>query len=76
MHRTHGQRQKKEHWEQFERYLEDPENTPPPEGYTAPFYKADREKEMREAHAVFKARLDAAIARGEWDPETHSVPGT
>ncbi|AKG43782.1 restriction endonuclease subunit m [Streptomyces xiamenensis] len=76
VHRTHGQRQKKEHWEQFERYLEDPENTPPPEGYTAPFYKADREKEMREAHAVFKARLDAAIARGEWDPETHSVPGT
>ncbi|WP_369265801.1 hypothetical protein [Streptomyces harbinensis] len=75
IHRTHGQRQKKEHWEQFERYLKDPENAPPPEGYTAPFYKADREKEMREAHAVFKARLDAAIARGDWDPETHSVPG-
>ncbi|WP_432746098.1 hypothetical protein [Streptomyces sp. JH002] len=72
---AYGHRQTKQHWEQFERYLKDPEKTPPPEGYTAPFYKANREVEMREAHAVFKARLDAAIARGEWDPETHSVPG-
>ncbi|MFE0686585.1 hypothetical protein ACFV0Z_00460 [Streptomyces xiamenensis] len=73
---TYGHGQTKQHWEQFERYLKDPENVPPPDGYTAPFYKANREEEMREAHAVFKARLDAAIARGEWDPETHSVPGT
>jgi hypothetical protein len=29
---------------------------------------------MREAHAVFQARLDAAVARGEWDPEKQEVP--
>jgi hypothetical protein len=29
----------------------------PPEGYEPPFYKADREREMREAHAVFAKRL-------------------
>ena len=47
-----------------------------PEGYTAPFYKADREAEMRAAHAVFQARLDAAMARGEWDPVQQEVPET
>ncbi|WP_163508972.1 hypothetical protein [Fodinicola acaciae] len=71
--RTFGQRQTKASWVQFEAYREDPENVPPPDGYTAPFYKADREKEMREAHAVFKARLDAAVERGEWDPVKQEV---
>lgn len=55
-------------------YLADPERTSPPEGYTAPFYKADRESEMRAIHAVFQARLDAAVARGEWDPVRQEVP--
>lgn len=72
---TYGHGQTKEHWEQFQKYLEDPEKNPVPEGYTAPFYKADREREMREAHAVFQARLDAAVARGEWDPIKQEVPG-
>ncbi|MEU8558393.1 MULTISPECIES: DNA methyltransferase [Streptomyces] len=49
-------------------HLEDPERTPPPEGYQAPFYKADREAEMRAAHAHFQARLDAEIAAGRWAP--------
>ncbi|MFG3003287.1 hypothetical protein [Streptomyces calvus] len=72
--RTIGQRQTKETWAQFEAYLADPDNNPVPDGYTAPFYKADREKEMREAHAYFQKRLDEAVARGEWDPVKQEVP--
>jgi hypothetical protein len=72
--RTIGQRQTKESWAQFQKHLEDKENVPPPHGYTAPFHKADREAEMREAHAVFQARLDAAIQNGEWDPAELEVP--
>ncbi|MFF8593525.1 class I SAM-dependent DNA methyltransferase [Streptomyces sp. NPDC015220] len=30
----------------------------PPEGYVAPFYKAEREREMRAAYAFFVSRLD------------------
>jgi len=84
--RTIGQRQTKETWTQFEAYREavgepspdgvlpaDPGATPP-DGYTAPFYKANREREMREAHAYFKQRLDEAVAKGLWDPETMEVP--
>lgn len=72
--RTIGQRQTKETWAQFEACQAAPDTAPVPEGYTAPFYKADRETEMREAHAVFQARLDAAVARGEWDPVKQEVP--
>ncbi|MFF5308565.1 class I SAM-dependent DNA methyltransferase [Streptomyces massasporeus] len=49
-------------------YLENPKTTPPPAGYTAPFYKADREAEMRAAHAHFQSRLDEEIAAGRWTP--------
>ncbi|MFJ3207510.1 Eco57I restriction-modification methylase domain-containing protein [Streptomyces flaveolus] len=49
-------------------HLENPEATPPPAGYTAPFYKADREAEMRAAHAHFQARLDKEIVAGRWTP--------
>ncbi|MGH4029372.1 hypothetical protein ACQB60_10605 [Actinomycetota bacterium Odt1-20B] len=87
--RTIGQRQTKETWGQFEAYMadpafkahqEDPENnpapvTPVPDGYTAPFYKADRETEMREAHAYFQKRLDDAVAAGKWDPAKQATPG-
>jgi hypothetical protein len=66
--RTIGQRQSRESFAQLEAYLAAPDTIAPPTGYTAPFYKADREAEMREAHAVFQARLDAAIASGEWTP--------
>ena len=30
-----GHGQTKEHWKQFEKYLEDPAANPPPDGYTA-----------------------------------------
>ncbi|MEX5710492.1 hypothetical protein AB1484_19830 [Parafrankia sp. FMc6] len=72
--RTFGQRQSKASWAQFEAYDANPDTAPVPEGYTAPFYKAEREAEMRAAHAVFQDRLDAAVARGEWDPATQEVP--
>lgn len=72
---TYGFDQTKDHWTQFEAYLKDPEAAPVPDGYTAPFYKADREREMREAHAYFKKRLDEAVAKGLWDPEKMEVPG-
>ncbi|MEV6209590.1 hypothetical protein [Kitasatospora sp. NPDC051914] len=72
--RTIGQHQAKESWAQYEAYQAAPNTAPVPDGYTAPFYKADREAEMREAHAVFQARLDAAVARGEWDPIKQEVP--
>ncbi|WP_329096690.1 hypothetical protein [Streptomyces sp. NBC_01439] len=72
--RTIGQRQTKESWAQFEAYQADRENKPVPDGYTAPFHKAKREDEMRAAHAVFKKRLDEAVARGEWDPVKQEVP--
>lgn len=65
---THGHGQTKQDYLDLMAHLEDPERTPPPEGYQAPFYKADREAEMRAAHAHFQARLDAEIAAGRWTP--------
>ncbi|KPI14011.1 hypothetical protein OK006_3450 [Actinobacteria bacterium OK006] len=56
---TYGHGQTKEHYEQFLAY-DKGERSDPPEGYTAPFYKANREKEMRAAHAVFSERLRKA----------------
>ncbi|MDX2525258.1 hypothetical protein [Streptomyces europaeiscabiei] len=72
-HHTYGFDQTKDHWTQFEAYQEAPETAPVPDGYTAPFYKANREREMREAHAYFKKRLDEAVAKGLWDPEKMEV---
>ncbi|MGW5778968.1 hypothetical protein [Streptomyces sp. NPDC003863] len=76
---AYGFDQTKDHWTQFETYQQayekDPETTVPvPDGYTAPFYKAEREREMREAHAYFKQRLDEAVSKGLWDPEKMEVP--
>lgn len=71
---TYGHGQTKEHWAQFQAHLTDPTSVPPPEGYSAPFHKANRVQEMTAAHAVFQARLDAAVARGEWDPIAQEVP--
>ncbi|WP_322751205.1 MULTISPECIES: hypothetical protein [unclassified Frankia] len=59
--------QVKEHYVQLMAHLEDPERVAPPEGYSPPFYQADREAEMRQAHAVFSARLQAAKDAG-WTP--------
>ncbi|WP_367140894.1 MULTISPECIES: hypothetical protein [Streptomyces] len=76
---TYGFDQTKDHWTQFEAYqkaYEMDRNTtvPVPDGYTAPFYKANREREMREAHAYFKNRLHEAVSKGLWDPEKMEVP--
>jgi hypothetical protein len=71
---TYGHGQTKEHWKQFEEYLARGKKPPVPVGYAEPFEPANREKEMRKAHAVFQARLDAAVARGEWDPAKQEVP--
>ncbi|MEZ0064323.1 hypothetical protein ABIA32_000301 [Streptacidiphilus sp. MAP12-20] len=73
--RVFGHGQTRLHYENLQIHLSDP-TVPPPDGYTAPFYKADREAEMRAAHAVFQARLDAAIASGEWTPPAAATPAT
>ncbi|MEW2275392.1 class I SAM-dependent DNA methyltransferase [Streptomyces griseofuscus] len=65
---TFGHGQTKQDYLDLMAHLEDPERIPPPEGYEAPFYKADREAEMRAAHAHFQARLDTEIAAGRWTP--------
>ncbi|MCX5581968.1 class I SAM-dependent DNA methyltransferase [Streptomyces erythrochromogenes] len=67
-HNTYGHGQTKEAYPALLDHLDNPASTPPPEGYAAPFYKADRETEMRAAHAHFSARLDAEIAAGRWTP--------
>jgi hypothetical protein len=56
---TYGFGQTKQDYEHFLAF-QTKERSEPPEGYTAPFYKADREKEMRAAHAYFEARLNSA----------------
>ena len=47
------------------RATEDPAANPPPDGYTPPFYKADRVAEYRQAHAVFSERLRKAQGEGD-----------
>ncbi|MEV4173843.1 class I SAM-dependent DNA methyltransferase [Nonomuraea sp. NPDC049709] len=71
--RVFGAGQTVEDYGQFLKYDSDPTRTPPPYGYFAPFYRANREAEMREAHAVFQKRLDEAVSRGEWDPAKQEV---
>ncbi|MGC9376585.1 class I SAM-dependent DNA methyltransferase [Streptomyces sp. MH13] len=63
-----GVGQTKEAYPALLAHLESPEITPAPEKYCPPFYKADREAEMRAAHAHFQARLDKEIAAGRWTP--------
>lgn len=66
-HNTYGLGQTKEHFAKLKAHLDSPDKVMPPEGYTPPFYKADREKEYRQAHAVFSERLERAKAEG-WRP--------
>ncbi|MFJ3617003.1 class I SAM-dependent DNA methyltransferase [Streptomyces iakyrus] len=65
---AYGHGQTKQDYLDLVAHLENPGSTPPPVGYTAPFYKADREAEMRAAHAHFQARLDEEIAADRWAP--------
>ncbi|WP_328497008.1 class I SAM-dependent DNA methyltransferase [Streptomyces sp. NBC_00414] len=67
---TFGHGQTKQDYLDLLDHLQDPEHAPPPAGYEAPFYKADREAEMRAAHAHFQSRLDAEIAAGRWPQES------
>ncbi|MFC5751069.1 class I SAM-dependent DNA methyltransferase [Actinomadura rugatobispora] len=67
-----GYGQTKEHFKHLQEHLEHPERVPAPEGYTPPFYKADREAEYRQAHAVFSERLERAKAEG-WTPDGESA---
>ncbi|GGZ67864.1 class I SAM-dependent DNA methyltransferase [Streptomyces echinoruber] len=67
-HNTYGHGQTKQDYIDLMAHLESPETTPPPTGYKAPFYKADREAEMRAAHAHFQARLEEEITAGRWTP--------
>lgn len=62
-----GAGQKKGDYEQLLAHFDDPEQNLVPEGYAAPFYKADRENEYRQAHAGFSKRLQDAIDAG-WQP--------
>ena len=64
---TFGLGQDRQHYEQLMAHLEHPDRNPVPEGYTGPFYKAERESEYRQAHAVFSKRLQDAIDAG-WQP--------
>jgi hypothetical protein len=63
-HRTYGQIQQKTSYDEFLAYTEDPAKNPPPDGYTPPFYKANRIAEYQHAHAVFSERLQKALADG------------
>ncbi|MFH8761464.1 class I SAM-dependent DNA methyltransferase [Streptomyces althioticus] len=65
---AHGHGQVKQDYVDLMAHLESPKSIAPPEGYSAPFYKADRESEMRAAHAHFQARLDKEITAGRWSP--------
>ncbi|MGW2893168.1 class I SAM-dependent DNA methyltransferase [Streptomyces sp. NPDC001212] len=65
---AYGHGQTKQDYIDLMAHLENPATALPPTGYTAPFYKADRETEMRAAHAHFQARLDEEIAAGRWTP--------
>ncbi|OQD55387.1 hypothetical protein BM536_012360 [Streptomyces phaeoluteigriseus] len=61
---TYGFGQTKDHYEHLLAYQKK-ERPEPPEGYAAPFYKANREDEMREAHAHFSARLKEVHGKGK-----------
>lgn len=60
----YGHVQTKDSYQDLMAHLEHPERIPPPEGYEAPFYKADREAEYRQAYAAFSERLERAKAEG------------
>ncbi|MCP3816581.1 class I SAM-dependent DNA methyltransferase [Streptomyces sp. A3M-1-3] len=68
-HHTYGHGQTKEHYDHFLAH-QNGERSTPPEGYTAPFYKANREEEMRAAHAYFSERLRQAVEKGEQNPNS------
>ncbi|MEU4823033.1 class I SAM-dependent DNA methyltransferase [Actinomadura sp. NPDC023710] len=67
-YRVYGHNQTKDTFNHLTEHLGDPASVSAPEGYEGPFYKANREAEYREAHAVFSERLERAKAEG-WTPD-------
>ncbi|CAL9371379.1 class I SAM-dependent DNA methyltransferase [Streptomyces sp. enrichment culture] len=65
---AYGSGQTKQDYNDLMVHLRNPLAIPPPTGYVAPFYRADRETELRAAHAHFQDRLDKEIAAGRWTP--------
>ncbi|CAL9387875.1 hypothetical protein SUDANB121_01203 [Nocardiopsis dassonvillei] len=69
-HNTYGYGQTKEDYLQLQKYLGTKDPADIPAGYSAPFYKADREREYREAHAYFTEIVERAKRDGTWtEPE-------
>ncbi|WP_042280820.1 Eco57I restriction-modification methylase domain-containing protein [Nocardiopsis alba] len=70
IYHAYGYGQTKEDYLHLQKYLDkdDPTDTVP-EGYSAPFYKADREAEYREAHAYFTEIVERAERNGTWNGE-------
>ncbi|GAA0322397.1 class I SAM-dependent DNA methyltransferase [Actinoallomurus spadix] len=64
---AYGNRQSKGDYERLLGYLEQEDAERPPEGYEPPFYRADREREYRKAHAFFSSSLRQAEEAG-WSP--------
>ncbi|TDC97797.1 class I SAM-dependent DNA methyltransferase [Actinomadura sp. 7K507] len=59
-HHAYGCGQAKSDYDQLMEYLNSPNQGCGPAGYKAPFYRADREAEYREAYAVFSDRMERA----------------
>ncbi|GAA1461803.1 class I SAM-dependent DNA methyltransferase [Nocardiopsis exhalans] len=68
-HNTYGYGQTKENYLQLQKYLKTEDPAEIPSGYSAPFYKADREAEYREAHAYFTEIVERAKRDGTWNGE-------
>jgi hypothetical protein len=63
-HWTFGQIEQKASYDELLAYHESGGTAPPPDGYTPPFHKANREAEYRQAHAIFSEQLRKARADG------------
>lgn len=69
-HNTYGYGQTKQDYLDLQKYLETENPSHIPSGYSAPFYKADREAEYREAHAYFTEIVERAKRDGTWNGES------
>ncbi|WP_067604508.1 restriction endonuclease [Nocardiopsis listeri] len=69
-HHTFGYGQDKDDYLQLQKYLVTGNPADIPSGYSAPFYKADREAEYREAHAHFTEIVERAKRDGTWNGES------
>ena len=65
----YGHGQTKQDYLDLQKYLDTKNPADIPSGYSAPFYKADREAEYREAHAHFTEIVERAKRDGTWNGE-------